>query len=248
MSAGRVRQDLEGWRLAHPRLAGSLDEEALSYGDYHLARYGRLMGEIDRLLAACGAPAVLDVGPNLQTALIRSRHPHAVVDTLGFAHPATPPRDRERHIEFDLNDAVSAQGRPDLERAYDVIVLGEVIEHLYTPPSVVLGWLGASLGPEGAMVIQTPNGAALHKRLRLLAGRSPVEPPRASRENPGHLHEYTLAELRRELAAAGLLVERLTVENHFGATGPAGLAYRAVGRLLPPGLRHGVTLCARRPR
>ena len=200
-------------------------------------------------LAAAARPPdrlhVLDIGPNVQTALLRAAHPAAVIDTLGFAHPAMTPTVSERHIEFDLNDADSPAGRPQPERRYDVVVLAEVVEHLYTSLSVVLSWVAQWLRPPGFVVIQTPNGAALHKRLRLLAGRSPIEPPRVPRQNPGHFHEYTLAELRDQVAAAGLAPQSLQVDNHFGGTSMAARLYRGLGQVLPPSLRHGVTLCAR---
>lgn len=243
-----MRAELDGWRAAHPESAAARDAEARAYADYHAARYAVLLSEVHRLLAGVAEPSILDVGPNLQTVLLRGQLPAARVDTLGFAHPATPPRDHERHIELDLNQAPSAGDRPPGERGYDLVVVAEVVEHLHVPASQLLGWLGGWLAPGGAIVLQTPNAAALHKRLLLLAGRSPVEPPRASPENPGHLHEYTLAELREQVAAAGLELERTQVGNHFGGRRPAARLYRAAGRLLPASLRHGVTLCARSPR
>ena len=68
----------------------------------------------------------------------------------------------------------------------------------------------------GFVILQTPNAAALHKRLALLRGRNPVEAPRTSLENPGHLHEYTLSELRDQVNAGGLTIDWLRVENYFG--------------------------------
>lgn len=190
---------------------------------------------------------MLDVGPNVQTVLLRRAHPHAVIDTLGFAHPATPPRGGAAHVSFDLNALLEGGWRPRLRPRYDVIVVAEVIEHLRTPARDVLAFLAESLRDDGTLVLQTPNGAALHKRLRLLAGRSPVEPPRSSPENPGHLHEYTLAELRNSVEDARLRVHGLEVANIFGS-GSVARAYGLVGKLLPPSLRHGVTLWARAAR
>lgn len=225
-----------------------LDAQALDYVEYHSVRYATLLNVVAEL-AAAARPAdrlqILDIGPNIQTALLRDAHPRAIVDTLGFAHPAIPPRADERHIEFDLNDTHFPERRPSLDRRYDIVVLAEVVEHLYTPLSTILGCVAEWLGPVGSVVVQTPNGAALHKRIRLLIGRSPVEPPRTTRENPGHFHEYTVAELRGQVAAAGLMVERLEVANHFGGAHAAARVYRRAGRLLPPTMRHGITLCAR---
>jgi hypothetical protein len=261
VTARDVRAEFARWRVEQPEIAALLDAEALRYLDYHAARYAKLLTVIGDSAAGHrprDAVRILDVGPNIQTVLLRRRHPDAVVDTLGFAHPAARPRPGERHIPFDLNDAASPPREdprkgpredppagPRPAERYDLIVLAEVAEHLHTPLSDVLRFLVGWAAPSGLMIVQTPNGAALHKRLRLLRGRSPVEPPRSDRENPGHLHEYTLRELRDQVAAAGLRVERLDVENLFGGDGVAARAYRALGAMLPPTFRHGVTLCVR---
>ena len=247
-SAQTVRAEFERWRAAHPDRSGVLDAEAIAYVQYHAERYARLLSLIDELPVSVRPPdrlRILDIGPNIQTELVRNTHPGAVVDTLGFAHPAIRPREHERHIELDLNHLTVPGSDPQLGAVYDIVILAEVVEHLHTSLTTVLrnvaGWLRAP----GYVLVQTPNGAALHKRIRLLLGRSPVEPPRDTPRNPGHFHEYTLAELRDQVAAAGLLIERLEVANHFGGADASSQLYRAAGRLLPPTLRHGVTLCAR---
>ncbi len=245
-----VRRRFERWQVAEPERAQELALAAPGYLEYHAVRYARLMSAVDAAVAlrrSADTLRILDVGPSVETVLLRAAHPAAAVDTLGFAHPAIPPRANERHIEFDLNDAPSAS-RPQPSPSYDLILLAEVVEHLYTPLSTVLSWVAGWLRPNGCVVVQTPNGAALHKRVRLLLGRSPVEPPRASRENPGHFHEYTIAELRQQVAASNLVLEWIHAANHFGPPNVTGRLYRGLGQLLPPALRHGVTLCARLPR
>jgi hypothetical protein len=244
---GEVLAAFDRWRAERPDLSGLLDAESRGYVSYHAVRYGRLLEAVQNLAGrtAPGEPLhILDVGPNVQTALLRQAHPSVTVDTLGFAHPAVPPREHEQHVRFDLNDSLDPGAWPELGRRYDVIVLAEVVEHLYVPPHTVLGFLGQQLRRPGFVLLQTPNAAALHKRLTLLRGHNPVEAPRASRENPGHLHEYTIAELREQVRSAGLTVDWLRTENYFGA-GRGADSYRAAGRLLPATWRHGVTLCAR---
>lgn len=247
-TAGKVREAFAQWQASQPERARILDAEAIAYVGYHAERYARLLSLIDELAASIQPRdrlRILDVGPNIQTELIRGAHPDAVVDTLGFAHPAIPARDDDRHIELDLNELAIAERCPDLAAVYDLVILAEVIEHLHTAPASVLSCIAGWLRPRGHVLIQTPNGAALHKRVRLLLGRSPVEPPRDTPQNPGHFHEYTLAELRDQVAAAGLVIERLEMANHFGDEGFANLLYRAAGWVLPPTLRHGVSVCAR---
>ena len=241
----RVLDAFRLWQSEAPDQAAALDAESVRYVEYHARRYARLLAVAEQAASTPGPLHILDVGPNVQTALLRRALPHAVVDTLGFAHPSVPPRPGESHIPFDLNDAVDERRRPVLPRRYRLVVLAEVIEHLHTPPAAVLGYLRDWLEAPGFVLVQTPNGAALHKRLALLRGRNPIEPPRACRENPGHFHEYTLAELRDQVERAGLNVRWLRTENYFG-TGPAAELYARVGHVLPATLRHGVTLCAGR--
>jgi hypothetical protein len=245
-----VTDAFERWRTEQPDLDAALDAESRAYVDYHAVRYGRLLEAVQDAAwrtTAGGPLQMLDVGPNVQTALLRQAHPGATVDTLGFAHPAVPPREHERHVRFDLNDSPDPGAWPLLDRRYDVIVVAEVVEHLHVPPHTVLSFLREQLRAPGFVILQTPNAAALHKRLTLLRGRNPVEAPRASRENPGHLHEYTIAELGEQVNAAGLTVQWLRAENYFGS-GRGAAAYRAAGRLMPATWRHGVTLCARAER
>jgi SAM-dependent methyltransferase len=204
------------------------------YLAYHSRRYAALMLVVGKL-----APQrVLNVGPMFETRLLRETG--AAVDTLGFPHPLFPPGVGERHIEADLNELAV-----DGDASYDAIVMAEVIEHLYTSPVTVLEALAGWMRPGGAIVLQTPNAVALHKRLRMLVGRNPIEPIRADRSNPGHFHEYTIGELRDAAREAGLELGGVRTENYFGAS-QAARAYAVAGRVLPPSLRHGITLWLRR--
>jgi len=222
----------------------ALRSEWGTYLSYHTRRYELLLRLVLRLLAGNDAPRILNVGPMFETALLRDRVPAATVDTMGFASPLFPPGPDERHIELDLNGAGDSAA-PDGDGSYDAIVMAEVIEHLHTAPAIVLRYLAGWLRPGGSLVLQTPNAVALHKRLRMLAGRNPIEPIRESSDNPGHFHEYTLGELQAAVEGAGLVVEGWDAANYFGTT-PAARAYAAAGRLLPASLRHGITIWLRR--
>jgi SAM-dependent methyltransferase len=246
---GDVRAYFADWqRRADPALAAELDTEARVYLAYHARRYLHLVRTIDAVLRERGRferPRLLDVGPNYQTELLRAAHPGGTVDTLGFAHPSFPPGHGERHVHFDLNDASRHDRWPEAP-GHDVVVMAEVIEHLHTSPVTVLQCVSTWLGPGGVVVIQTPNACALHKRLRMLAGRNPYEPIRGTRDNPGHFHEYTSSELYEAAAAAGLRVLRCDVTNYFEPATPGARLYNEAGRLLPASLRHGITICLER--
>ena len=225
------------------------------YVAYHAPRYARVLALLADYLPA-DAPALLDVGRSRLTEMIADAF-SIPVDSLGFPPDQETPTGR--HFRFDLNDAQhEARWRRDLP-AYDVVLLAEVIEHLHTAPTLVLGFLKTLLKPGGVLIIQTPNAAALHKRLALLAGRNPYQRIKEDATDPGHFREYTLRELKDYAAHAGLTVEASFYGNYFDyryrahATEKDVPPRRVLGllnlgyRLLPGPLKPGITLVLRRP-
>ena len=226
-------------------------EEQRTYIAYHSLRYSYLLSLVAGALRDSGAgpgdegATILDVAALFEVDLLRTWFPNARVNTLGFEHPDFPQRDGERHFEFDLNDAIDPSGWPDAGRN-DVAIMGEVIEHLHAPPGKVLACVAQWVVPGGHLFLQTPNAVALHKRLRMLIGQSPFEPIRDTEKNPGHFHEYTPEELADLARSAGWGSVDVSVINYFHRAGPGGRAYTVLGRWLPPSVRHGITLSARR--
>jgi hypothetical protein len=203
----------------------------------HERRYAVLLD----LIAGLAPRRILVVGPSFESALLRQRFPDATVNTLGWLDHRFPLREGERHVELDLN----AGDYPELD-PHDVVVCCEVIEHLHVPAAGVLRFLATGLAPGGHLVLQTPNATALPKRVRMLLGRNPYEPVRSEPGNPGHFHEYTVPELRGAVEEAGLEITQLLTANYFDHGSRKNRAYRAVGSALPPGLREGITVVARR--
>ena len=138
------------------------------------------------------------------------------------------------------NEAQSPESVPELGR-YDVVVAAEVLEHLYTAPTLVLRYLATALEPDGALIVQTPNAVALKKRLQMLRGRNPAEPIREERMYAGHFHEYTPAELADAAHHAGLEVASCVTANYFRTGSRKNALFARAERWLPPGLRDGIT-------
>src|SRR5262245_39221372 len=90
---------------------------------------------------------------------------------------------------------------------FDVIVYGDVLEHLVDPLRVLVE-LDRSLAPGGFVVISVPNIAHLWIRLLLLVGRFDYL-DRGILDH-SHLRFFTERSLRAMLADAGLLIERFT--------------------------------------
>jgi SAM-dependent methyltransferase len=216
-----------------------LNDEERRYLDLHSPRFAYVLP-----LVAAGEPErILDVGPHFLTELLGVSFPSATLDTLGFRNPSCYREERvARHFDFDLNE-VQAGVLPELPE-HDVVVMAEIVEHLYTAPELVLAFIHDVLAPGGRLILQTPNAAAWNKRLALLRGVNPFEPIRESRQNPGHFREYTASELRRLGDEVGLEVTRLELVDYFN------VPMKAPARLLSdlrPRMRQGITVVYRRP-
>jgi SAM-dependent methyltransferase len=81
---------------------------------------------------------------------------------------------------------------PFPESSFDVVVAGELLEHLRFPDALV-GEVRRVLRPRGVIVGSVPNAFRIQGRLHFLRGR----PPEA---DPTHLHMFSPAALRELLA------------------------------------------------
>jgi trans-aconitate methyltransferase len=220
-------------------LTSAVDEETDSYVRLHAPRYATLLEVLQRLSRTSASPSILDVAPGPEVSLLASLTP-VPVDTLGF-HDGRFCDPAARHFEYDLNLSAAHEGWPSTPQ-YDVIVAGEVVEHLDVVPETVFAMLAARLTVGGQIVIQTPNACALPKRLAMLAGRNPFEMPRGSRSNPGHVREYTRGELLAAGRRASLRPVRVVCDNYFRRPSLLNRGFSAAAPLLPPTWRNGITV------
>ena len=96
---------------------------------------------------------------------------------------------------------------PELKCEFDVILYGDVLEHLKNPLTVLRS-LNRSLGPEGIALISLPNVANIYVRLQLLMGRFDYG-DRGILDRT-HLHFFTRRSFRNFLDDAGLDVVHFT--------------------------------------
>ena len=108
----------------------------------------------------------------------------------------------ERMITVNLDREI-----PDGEGPFDVIVYGDVLEHLVDPLRVLVE-LDRSLAPAGFVIISVPNVAHLWIRFLLLFGRFDYL-DRGILDH-SHLRFFTERSLRAMLADAGLSIVRFT--------------------------------------
>lgn len=224
------------------------DADAARYLDYHRRRYEYLLTVAERILRELTPRdgerlRVLDIGMSNQTRLVRELFPEVTLSTLGFYDHRFEPLDGVTHTEFNLNAAGEESTWPRLE-AFDLILMAEVIEHLYVPPTRTLQMLRSLLRPGGSVIIQTPNPVNLARRLALLGGKSPFEIIRDDVNNPGHYCEYTVENLVYLAGVTDLEVVDYSVRNYFGHHKPL---YNLVCALLPGRMAEGITIQLRRP-
>lgn len=223
-----------------------------TYEDFHKARFDYLVLKSKEV---CPDPTirVLDIGRSYLTLRLLAHYDD--VSTLGFPLerqsftgidvPDGPRRWIRSHITYDLNAAQTLTPIPT-DDSFDLIVFAEVIEHLHTAPEITLFALKHLMRPGAIMIVQTPNAAALHKRLLLLSGRNPYEEIRVDMGNPGHFREYTKRELIAYAGKVGLDVVGHDYQDYFGMPNLAvRLLYKAAVALVPAFAR-GQTIVLRR--
>ena len=223
-----------------------MDPAAAYYLRFHLRRYQALLNEVARVLPEYGkSPMILDVGLSFQTICLGNCFPHASIRTAGFFDGRFDNYlVRGHHTEFDLNDARFPERIPERTAEHDVVIMAEVIEHLYSPAKQVLECIKRWMKPSGTLILQTPNPVSLGKRAALLRGVNPFEMIREARTNPGHFCEFTVPEICNAVESAGLRVTSINTQNYFGRR---SRIYDTLCAILPGSLHDGITLCAKKP-
>jgi 2-polyprenyl-3-methyl-5-hydroxy-6-metoxy-1,4-benzoquinol methylase len=140
-------------------------------------------------------------------------------------------REAEQWCERVIVGDVESAALPLEPASFDVVLCGDVVEHLRDPVTV-LARLRPLLRPGGALVLSTPNIANWAMRLSLLAGRWRYT-DRGFLDRT-HVHFFTRATLVEAVEGAGYRVRRVDftvpVPGDRDALDAVG---RAVGRLRP---------------
>lgn len=97
---------------------------------------------------------------------------------------------------------------PKLNFKFDLILLTEVIEHLFEP-ELVIKKLVTVLKPEGQILISTPNFLHLYNRCKMLCGN--FEYIEETVINKSHIHFFTYSTLKKTIDSLGL---KIVKENH----------------------------------
>jgi SAM-dependent methyltransferase len=114
------------------------------------------------------------------------------------------------------------KGLPFDDEMFDLIVLGEVIEHV-PDPDYLLEEIWRALKPGGKVIVTTPNLASWANRILLLLGIQPLFTETSSRKKlgrrfkflgqgssvEGHLKIFTLPALRELIVASGFKIDHV---------------------------------------
>jgi SAM-dependent methyltransferase len=103
------------------------------------------------------------------------------------------------HVQFVASNV--EEGLPIASRRFDTVLCLDLLEHVYKR-DLVLSEIRRVLKPSGILLLGVPNRATSWKR-RLERAGLPFY------SDPDHKTEYTLDELRDELARGGFTIERL---------------------------------------
>ncbi|MDQ5819822.1 MAG: class I SAM-dependent methyltransferase [Actinomycetota bacterium] len=165
------------------------------YREHHRAQRGRefVFGgdeRADHFRRIVGGPGkrVLDVGCRYG-ALTRAYAEGN--DVVGVDVDREALEEAARELAIETHWANVDDGLAFEDASFDVVVAGELLEHIRDPERLVAE-ARRVLRPGGTFVASVPNAYRLKNRVRFMLGRNPEE-------NPTHLHMFTPDEVRKLL-------------------------------------------------
>ncbi len=103
---------------------------------------------------------------------------------------------------------------PLSDSSYDLILASEIIEHVYDP-EFFLEEIHRVLKNDGILFLTTPNIASLGSRLKLLLGIRPAAIDARVRNTSGHIHGFTLSDLKTLFSDMGFIVKYVTGTDFY---------------------------------
>ncbi len=229
------------------------EKESLKYLSIHAKRYAFLINLVSEIRAELPDDSIriLDIGPSYLTELLGFHFKNDTIYSMGFSNsegrgghfPETVTLDNETFIAYDLNDSQD-KGKWIPVPECDIVIMAEVIEHLYTAPQLILDFIQTFLKVNGNLIIQTPNAVSLDKRIRMLSGKNPYDMVNINRLCPGHFREFTKNELFSVAEDAHYSVQNFVYSNYFDLK-PVNykvMGYRLMQFLLGRSFSDGMTI------
>lgn len=188
---------------------------------------GRFVITLDLVPDQPGKLLELGASPYLFTLLLR-RHRHQQLHLANYF--SAEHRDSSQRvvgpdgslIEFPFSHFnVEIERFPYDDGAFEVVLCGEIIEHLVSDPVAALAEIRRVLTVGGLLVLTTPNAARLENLHRLLTRGNVFDQYSGFGPYGRHNREYTLKELETVVADNGFVVDRaFTAPVHPAAAAP----------------------------
>jgi predicted SAM-dependent methyltransferase len=231
-------------------LLTELNDDIKQYLNVHSSRYEYLLSVVKNVRKEFPDNIeIMDIGPSVFTMMLEKNFKDDDIYSLGLEHeqsrgghlPDNVQLDSEKFFNFNLNDSQDKEKWIQLPYC-DIVIMAEVLEHLYTAPTLVLTFIASFIKPGGYLVIQTPNAASLKNRLFLLAGKNPYEMIRENADNPGHFREYTAKELTEIAEKTSFTVCLLSCKSYFNPRNKLEKMYIFITKFLPQSFKDGITI------
>jgi SAM-dependent methyltransferase len=131
--------------------------------------------------------------------------PGPMRQTVRYNNPVTGKPASERLKFFHFN--VEQEEFPFSDHRFDLVVFGEIIEHLQNDPVRVLHQIKRVLKPSGQLILTTPNVSRLENVCRMIAGVNIYDPYSGYGAYGRHNREYNRHELTLLLDYCGFDIE-----------------------------------------
>jgi len=207
--------------LCTTTIDGSLSGEFRGYVTADCERFLRTLELVPE-----GRGDLLEIGgnPYFTTLLLCKFRPDYRIHITNYFNGG--PRTESQHVHFGGFDGVPEKHDfvfqnlnieewvfPYESGQMDVVVFGEVLEHMTNDPLHAIKEIARVLKPNGTLVLTTPNAARLENVLALLEGRNLYDPYSAYGPYGRHNREYTRDELHRLVTFCGFEVEASYTAN-----------------------------------
>jgi 2-polyprenyl-3-methyl-5-hydroxy-6-metoxy-1,4-benzoquinol methylase len=96
-----------------------------------------------------------------------------------------------------------------INKTYQTIILGHVLEHVDNPV-LVLNHIKQFLKEDGVILAAVPNANSIHRQVAVLMGLIPdIKTFSELDKHHGHMRVYTIEEFKNDFLSAGLAIKKL---------------------------------------